>query len=55
MYFYRSQDGEAWDGYLAGDMAFAIAGEPISVPEPSMSISIVIALGLGALAKKSKK
>jgi hypothetical protein len=55
VYFYRSQDGEAWDGYLAGDMAFAIAGEQISVPEPSMSISIVIALGLGALAKKSKK
>lgn len=55
VYFYRSKDGEAWDSYFAGDMAFALAGEQVPVPEPSMTFGTIIALGLGALATKSKK
>jgi hypothetical protein len=53
-YFYREKDGEAWEGYFAADMAFAIAGRSTSVPEPSTILGTFIVLGLGAISIKTK-
>jgi hypothetical protein len=53
-HFFRYNDGEFWERGDEGDMAFAIAGESISVPEPSTILGIVFALGLGAISRKSK-
>jgi hypothetical protein len=54
VHFYRESDEELWQGNFLGNMAFAIAGESISVPEPSTILGTLIALGLGAISIKSK-
>ncbi|MCU0533285.1 MAG: hypothetical protein MUD14_05240 [Hydrococcus sp. Prado102] len=54
VHFYREKDGEPWQDNFLGNMAFAIAGNTVSTPEPSMILGTLIALGLGAISIKSK-
>jgi hypothetical protein len=53
-HFYREKDGEAWEGNFLGNMAFAIAGNTVSTPEPSTILGFLIVLGLGVISIKSK-
>jgi hypothetical protein len=54
VHFYREKDGEAWRDNFSGNMAFAIAGNTVSTPEPSTILGFLIVLGIGAISRKSK-